>query len=147
MKAFSSRILSESSVNNFARKDNSIRFIKEAEESLLYKFLEFNEAAAAADVKSTSDYYYHLLKFASMDDAMEYDNAFTAIFNKYEAVRYAAYDLSSGYHEATPNYSAPLNNVYDKLSKMCEELSKQPIRTITVYGCNDAPNSTTSEVM
>ena len=33
MKAFSSRILSESSVNNFARKDNSIRFIKEAEES------------------------------------------------------------------------------------------------------------------
>lgn len=147
MKAFSSRILSESSVNNFARKDNSIRFIKEAEESLLYKFLEFNEAAAAADVKSTRDYYYHLLKFASMDDAMEYDNAFTAIFNKYEAVRYAAYDLSSGYHEATPNYSAPLNNVYDKLSKMCEELSKQPIRTITVYGCNDAPNSTTSEVM
>ena len=144
MKDFSSRILSESSVNTFARKDNSIRSIKEAEEPLLYRFLEFNEAAAVAEVKSTKDFYYHLLKFATMDNGMEYDKAFDAIFNKYEAVRMAAYNLFSGYDCCS---DSPYYDMGDKIRKMAEELKKAPIRDITVYQPDGMPNNVISEVL
>lgn len=88
MKAFSSSILStkqtpitESATGTFDSFETS--------KSTLVKFLEFNEAAAEADIKSTRDYYLNVLN-AIRSGSGNYDPALNACFTQYEAVKNAA---------------------------------------------------------
>ena len=88
MKAFSSSILSakqtpitESVTGTFDSFETS--------KSTLVKFLEFNEAAAEADIKSTRDYYLNVLNVIRSGSG-NYDPALNACFTQYEAVRNAA---------------------------------------------------------
>lgn len=88
MKAFSSSILSakqtpitESVTGTFDSFETS--------KSTLVKFLEFNEAAAEADIKSTRDYYLNVLNVIRSGSG-NYDPALNACFTQYEAVKNAA---------------------------------------------------------
>lgn len=88
MKAFSSSILSvkqtpitESVTGTFDSFETS--------KSTLIKFLEFNEAAAEADIRSTRDYYLNVLNVIRSGSG-NYDPALNACFTQYEAVKNAA---------------------------------------------------------
>ena len=86
MKPFSSSILmmTESSKTT----QSSVKSLPQ-KESYLIQMLQFNEAAAKADLQSTRDYYLGLLNLANRETT-KFDPAINAAFNQYEAVTAAA---------------------------------------------------------
>lgn len=85
MKPFSSSILmmTESTV-----PQSSVKALPE-KESYLVQMLQFNEAAAKAELDSARDYYLALLNLANKE-TNNFDPAINAAFNQYEAVRTTA---------------------------------------------------------
>ena len=90
MKAFTSKILSESSIDQY--NTESIKSIKQTDESMLYRILQFNEEAAQAELKSTRDFYFELLKNVR-GETKSIDPAYDALFNQYDTVRLASRNI------------------------------------------------------
>ena len=96
MKPFTSSILSDASYSNMELiRENATSFksMRDTSESAIVRLLEFNEAAAKADMESTRDFYLNLLKSCNSSDSFDIDNAYLAIFNKYDAVMSAATNI------------------------------------------------------
>lgn len=129
MKAFSSKILSEGAMSSFADERKTISSIKESEQPMLYRLLEFNEAAAEADVCSTKEYYHNLLNMLT-NPKFNYDDAFTPLFNQYEAVRVSACDILNN-----TCYCPVSNNLF----KTIDFMKNVPDGDVVVYRATDMP--------
>lgn len=116
MKAFSSSILSakqtpitESVTGTFDSFETS--------KSTLVKFLEFNEAAAEADIESTRDYYLHVLDVIRSGSG-NYDPALNACFAQYEAVKNAAMNCMGPGDCCNEPEASPVSNIINILEKL-----------------------------
>lgn len=93
MKPFSSSILSSNSYRagsiSSLQESVDMNTLSEYEESRLVKLLQFNEAAAEANLNSTREFYLNLLKMCNKE-SKSFDPAFAAIFNRFDGVVTAA---------------------------------------------------------
>ena len=90
MKAFSSSILNEKNYTpDLIKESTSFEKMKDTSESAIIRMLQFNEASAEADIASTREYFISLLKMTN-STTNNYDPAYAAIFNRYDAVIHAA---------------------------------------------------------
>ena len=86
MRPFSSSILSDSRYNGSStalNESTSLNAIKEVNEPMLYKLLQFDEAVARADIDATRDFYVKMLDLVnSKKDTVDYDPAYMAVLSK-----------------------------------------------------------------
>ena len=98
MKAFSSSILADTSYSSpevLKESYTSFKDIKDTREPMFIRLLQFDEAAAIADMNSTRDFYIGLLKMCNDNKNPKFDTAYQAIFNKFDAVYTAAKALNT----------------------------------------------------
>lgn len=147
MKAFSSSILADTSYSSpEALKESytSFKEMKDTRESMLVRLLEFNEAAAVADMESTRDFYIGLLKMCNDNKDPKLDAAYQAIFSKYDAVFTAAKTLNAD-DVCCPKCDSDCDRfeIRDKLKNI-----SSAVNTTIPFICNvvSTPNPVYSEV-
>lgn len=137
MRPFSSSILSDSrytaGANVALQESTSLNAIKEVNEPMLYKLLQFDEAVARADIDATRDFYVKMLDLVnSKKDTVDYDPAYMAVFNKFEAVKAASEGvLAFNCAGECPDVDRKLEAIFDRLSKCADATA-----TVNIIGSN-----------
>lgn len=149
MKAFSSSILADTSYSSpevLKESYTSFKDIKDTREPMFIRLLQFDEAAAIADMNSTRDFYIGLLKMCNDNKNPKFDTAYQAIFNKFDAVYTAAKALNTeALHSDRPEECSPndmfirLNNlssvINTTISIICDKVSTPtPVYSEAYYG-------------
>ena len=121
MKAFSSSILADTSYSSpevLKESYTSFKDIKDSREPMFIRLLQFDEAAAIADMNSTRDFYIGLLKMCNDNKNPKFDSAYQAIFNKFDAVYTAAKALNTeALHSDRPE-ECPPNDMFIRLNNL-----------------------------
>lgn len=125
MKPFTSSILSDASYSNMELiRENATSFksMRDTSESAIVRLLEFNEAAAKADMESTRDFYLNLLKSCNSSDLFDIDNAYLAIFNKYDAVMSAATNIRFVDHDNYDNEDSKYTTLVNRIGELSDSI-------------------------
>lgn len=135
MKPFSSSILSDSRYveGTPLSESTSLNAIKETNEPMLYRLLQFDEAVARADIDATRDFYVKMLDLVnSKKETVDYDPAYMAVFNKFEAVKAASEGvLAFNRCGECPDVDRSLEAIFDRLSKCADATT-----TVNIIGSN-----------
>lgn len=126
MKPFTSSILSDASYSNIELiRENATSFksMRDTSESAIVRLLEFNETAAKADMESTRDFYLNLLKSCNSSDSFDIDNAYLAIFNKYDAVMNAATNIRFVDHDNYDNEDTEYRTLVNKIGELSDSIN------------------------
>lgn len=132
MKTFSSSILS---VNKNSSNPIALKNIKENQSDLI-RLLEFNEDIAKADITCTRDYYLGLLKFANKE-VSNFDPAYAAIFNQYDAVANTVKTMLSACNATPLNWPRENEKIVSELAEKIRTSNRSDM--VKLYGIAKSP--------